>query len=67
MLERDEPTIFNAKLNAENAARTMVEKLVSLDVPEAEIAAAIENLKDEAETKAIFELSRRKGQKLAGK
>lgn len=47
------------KLNAENAVRMMVEKLISLNVPEKEIADAIEHLRHEAETKAIFELSKR--------
>jgi Holliday junction resolvasome RuvABC DNA-binding subunit len=58
-MERDEEAILRAKLNAENAARTLVEKLVSLGVPEREITEAIEPLRHEAETKTIFELSKR--------
>jgi hypothetical protein len=56
---RDEVAILRVKLNAEDAVRMMVEKLVSLNVPEKEIADAIEHLRHEAETKAIFELSKR--------
>ena len=56
---RDEQAIIKAKLNAENAAKTMIEKLVALNVSEQEIAATIEHLKHEAETKAIYELSKR--------
>jgi hypothetical protein len=56
---RDEVAIIRVTLNAETAVRTMVEKLVSLDVSEKEIADAIEHLRHEAETKAIFELSKR--------
>jgi len=58
-MERDDQGIIRAKLNAENAARTMVETLVSLGVSEREIADAIEHVRHEAETKAIFELSKR--------
>jgi hypothetical protein len=42
---RDEQAIIKAKLNAENAAKTMIEKLIALNVSEQEIAAAIEHLK----------------------
>jgi hypothetical protein len=56
---RDEVAIIRVTLNAETAVRTMVEKLVSLDISEKEIADAIEHLRHEAETKAIFELSKR--------
>jgi Holliday junction resolvasome RuvABC DNA-binding subunit len=58
-MERDDRGIIRAKLNAENAARTMVETLVSLGLSEREIADAIEHVRHEAETKAIFELSKR--------
>jgi hypothetical protein len=56
---RDEIAILRVKLNAEAVVRTMVEKLVSLDVLEKEIAEAIELISHEAETKAIFELSKK--------
>jgi hypothetical protein len=56
---RDEIAILRVKLNAEAVVRTMVEKLVSLDVSEKEIAEAIEHISHEAETKAIFELSKK--------
>jgi hypothetical protein len=58
-MERDEQAIIRAKLNGENAARTMVEKLSALNVSEKEITDAIEHLKHEALTKAIYELSKR--------
>jgi hypothetical protein len=58
-MERDDVAIIRVKLNAETAVRTMIENLVSLNVPEKEIADAIEHLRHEAETKAIFELSKR--------
>jgi Holliday junction resolvasome RuvABC DNA-binding subunit len=60
-MERDDQVIIiRAKLYAENAAKTMVEQLVSLGVSEREIADAIEHLRHEAQTKAISELSKRK-------
>jgi hypothetical protein len=65
-MERNEVEINKAKLNGVNSAQAMVEKLVWLGIPEAEISDAIEHLKHEAETKAIFELSKRKGKELAG-
>jgi alkylhydroperoxidase/carboxymuconolactone decarboxylase family protein YurZ len=56
---RDEVAIIRVKLNADNAVRMMVEKLISLGVSEKEIADAIEHLKHVAKTKAISELSKR--------
>jgi hypothetical protein len=51
-MERDDVAIIRVKLNAETAVRTMIENLVSLNVPEKEIADAIEHLRHEAETKS---------------
>jgi Holliday junction resolvasome RuvABC DNA-binding subunit len=60
MEQHDHVLIIRAKLNAENAAKTTVEQLVSLGVSEREIENAIEHLRHEARTKAISELSKRK-------
>ena len=60
MEQNDHVLIIRAKLYAENAAKTMVEQLVSLGVSEREIENAIEHLRHEAQTKAISELSKRK-------
>jgi alkylhydroperoxidase/carboxymuconolactone decarboxylase family protein YurZ len=56
---RDEVAILRVKLNAENAVRMMVEKLVALNVSEKEIVEAIQHLTHEAERKAVFALSKR--------
>ena len=56
---RDEVAILRAKLNAENAVRMMVEKLVALNVSEKEIVEAIQHLTHEAERKAVVTLSKR--------
>jgi hypothetical protein len=57
---RDEVAILRVKLNAENAVRMMVEKLVALNVSEKEIVEAIQHLTHEAERKAAFALSQRR-------
>jgi Holliday junction resolvasome RuvABC DNA-binding subunit len=51
---QDDQGIIRAKLNAENAARTMVETLVSLGVSEKEIADAIEHVRHEGRNKSNF-------------
>jgi|ERR1700692_1564858 len=48
------------KLNAENAVRMMVEKLVALNVSEKEIVEAIQHLTHEDERKAVVALSKRR-------
>jgi hypothetical protein len=55
---RDEVAILRVKLNAENAVRVMVEKLVALNVSEKEIVQAIQHLVHEAERKAVVALSK---------
>jgi hypothetical protein len=53
--------------SAENSARYMTQRLVLLGAPPEEIKEAIEHLKREAETAAMFALSQREGKKLVAK
>lgn len=59
-MRRDEQAIIRTKLDAENALRTMVEKLISLGVAEKEIMDAVEHAKHEGLNRAIFELSKKR-------
>ena len=63
MSGRNEDAILNAKLNAKNAAHTMVNNLVKLGVPPEEVEAAIDELTKHAEDMA--KLAR--GQRDAGR
>ncbi len=59
MSGRDEFAITNAKLNAKNAAHTMVNDLVKLGVPPEEVKAAIHELTKHAEDMAKLALGQR--------
>jgi hypothetical protein len=64
MSGRDDFAIEKAKLNGKNAAHTMVNDLVKLDVPPEEVRAAIHELTKHAEDMAKLALGQREAAKL---